>query len=243
VISQRPLWPGWRTTGPRGCAGGRPRRRGTPVCDETVTAGCLRNDPVVHHRQRGDHRRVAALLTGHARTQDREARRASRRAPTPSAVVPPGPLRTAARTARRARARSDRDSTGAANGLRRESPIGQREGTRKSCQPRQLAPRAATATDELPGTSKGCMAVARQGRTRAPLAQRGPRATEPGPRRRGDYPWRGSNDRGGGRHERDLPRPRRHHADAARGGGGDGGCTHPHRQCILAAHGRTPRTS
>jgi hypothetical protein len=36
-----------RTTEPRGCAGGRPRRRGTPAPDETVTAGCPRNYPVV----------------------------------------------------------------------------------------------------------------------------------------------------------------------------------------------------
>jgi hypothetical protein len=40
-------WLGWVHYRPRGCVGGRPRRGGTPVRDETVTAGCPRNYPVV----------------------------------------------------------------------------------------------------------------------------------------------------------------------------------------------------
>jgi hypothetical protein len=43
-------WPGWDHYRPRGCAGGRTRRGGTPVHDETVTAGCPRNYPVVPNR-------------------------------------------------------------------------------------------------------------------------------------------------------------------------------------------------
>ncbi len=107
-----PSWPGWQHNRTPGCAGGRPRHRGTPVCDETVTAGCPRNDPVVRSSKRSDHRTVAALPTGRARPQVREARRASRNAPTPSVVAPPGPRHTAARNARHAHARSDGDSTG-----------------------------------------------------------------------------------------------------------------------------------
>jgi hypothetical protein len=40
-------WLGWVHYRLRGCVGGRPRRGGTPVHDETVTAGCPRNCPVV----------------------------------------------------------------------------------------------------------------------------------------------------------------------------------------------------
>ncbi|GAA5133551.1 hypothetical protein GCM10023320_59890 [Pseudonocardia adelaidensis] len=35
------------TTEPWGCSGGRPRPAGTPVPDETASAGCPRNYPVV----------------------------------------------------------------------------------------------------------------------------------------------------------------------------------------------------
>ena len=151
--------PGWQTTEPRGCAGGRPRRGGTPVCDETVTAGCPRNYPVVHHQQRGDHRIVAALLTGRARTQVREARRASRKAPTPSVVRHPARA-ILQRATRGPPARSDPDSTGTANG-----PVA-RISDRPTRGHPETAPtpptRAHATTAELPSTSKACIAVARQ---------------------------------------------------------------------------------
>ncbi len=41
-----------RTTEPRGCAACRPRRGGTAVRDETVSAGCLRHYPVVPNSDR-----------------------------------------------------------------------------------------------------------------------------------------------------------------------------------------------
>ncbi len=40
-------WPSWRNYRTPGLRGRPSRRRGTPVCDETVTAGCPRNYPVV----------------------------------------------------------------------------------------------------------------------------------------------------------------------------------------------------
>jgi hypothetical protein len=87
----------------------------------------------------GDHRTVAALLPGRARTQVREARRASRNAPTPSVVAQPSHRRTAARNARRPTRVPMVTPRAPRTDRARESPTGQREGTRKSRQPRQLA--------------------------------------------------------------------------------------------------------
>jgi hypothetical protein len=133
------------------------RNHGCSIFSETHGVDLIKKASV-----RGDHRRVAALLTGRARPQAREARRASRRAPTPSVVGPPGRRHTAARTARRARSRPDRDATGAANGPAARISARPTRGHPEIAPTPPTRARAATATDELPSTSKACIVVARQ---------------------------------------------------------------------------------
>ena len=86
--SHRWRWPGWQNYRPRGGAGGRPRLRGTPVLDETVRPGARSTGGGPVSSSQGDHRTVALRSTGRARTQAREASRASRRVTTGSVVVP-----------------------------------------------------------------------------------------------------------------------------------------------------------
>jgi hypothetical protein len=83
----------------RGCAGGRPRRGGTPVPDEPVPAGCLRNCPVAPTLRRTVTTGSSPCTRRDVLVHGREARRASRRAPTESVDLPPGHRGTAAREA------------------------------------------------------------------------------------------------------------------------------------------------
>ena len=92
------------------------------------------------HQQRGDHKLVASVPNQRVRPQVREARRASRNAPTPSVVLQPGRRHTAARNARNDSSRSDGESTGASNGPVERISEWLTRGQPKSRQPRQLAP-------------------------------------------------------------------------------------------------------
>jgi hypothetical protein len=85
----------------------------------------------------GDHRIVASLRTGRARTQVREASRGSRNWTTRSVVLQPGHRHTAARGAPACVPMVT--PTGARSDLPSESPNAQREGIRKPRQPDQLA--------------------------------------------------------------------------------------------------------
>ena len=59
------------TTEPRGCVGGRPRRGGTAVLDETVSAGCPRHYPVVPNSDRRvtTDRAAPVIFGGHYATR------------------------------------------------------------------------------------------------------------------------------------------------------------------------------
>jgi hypothetical protein len=156
-------WPGWHHCRPRGCEGGRPRHGGTPVHDETVTAGDtqLSGGPVP--RPQVDHRIVAALLNvtcWHAGPGGQVSipQRAHTISSSPTGPEPDPSARRplAFPMVKHARGRS---------GLRCPSPTDRREGGRRPRQPRQLAP---TERQRRPARAKCGGVVVRRESTRVP---------------------------------------------------------------------------
>ncbi len=89
-------WLGWCHYRQRGCVGGRPRLEGTPVVDETVTAG--RERTIRWSRSSSAARPPDSCLVAYVTCcrPVREARGASRKAPTESVVLQPAHRSTAA---------------------------------------------------------------------------------------------------------------------------------------------------